>query len=87
MDKKDKRAVIKKYARHKTDVGSPEVQIAVLTARVVELTEHMKANRHDHGTRRGLVALVNRRRKLLRYLSKKSFERYQAIVRQLELRR
>ena len=87
MDSKEKRAVIKKYARHKADVGSPEVQIAVLTARVVELTEHMKANRHDHSTRRGLVALVNRRRKLLRYLSKKSFERYQTILGQLELRR
>lgn len=87
MDSKEKRAVIKKFARHKTDVGSPEVQIAVLTTRIVELTEHMKAHRHDHHTRRGLIALVNRRRSLLRYLSKKSFERYKTILGQLELRR
>ncbi|MBT7164620.1 MAG: 30S ribosomal protein S15 [Victivallales bacterium] len=75
------------FARNDKDVGSPEVQIAVLTARVSELTEHLKIHKKDHSTRRGLITLVNRRRKLLKYLEGKSHERYIAIAQRLKLRR
>ena len=87
MTKEEKTAIMRDFARNDKDVGSPEVQIAVLTARVSELTEHLKIHKKDHSTRRGLITLVNRRRKLLKYLEGKSHERYIAIAQRLKLRR
>ena len=87
MTKDEKTAIMRDFARNDKDVGSPEVQIAVLTARVSELTEHLKIHKKDHSTRRGLITLVNRRRKLLKYLEGKSHERYIAIAQRLKLRR
>ena len=87
MNKEQKTEIIKKFARSDNDVGSPEVQIAVLTARVLEVTEHLKLNRKDHASRRGLVAMVNRRHSLLHYLDRKSHERYVEIIKVLALRR
>lgn len=82
-----KKKVIADNQRHDGDVGSPEVQIAVLTARIKEVTEHLKANKHDFMARRGLLQMVGRRRKLLRYLEKTNFESYKATVAKLGLRR
>lgn len=79
--------VIKPVQKHKDDVGSAQAQIAVLTARVKELTEHLKANKHDHMARRGLKQMVSRRRKLLKYLEANDFESYQAVVAELGLRK
>ena len=75
------------YAAHEGDTGSPEVQIAVLTKRINDLTEHLKANKKDHHSRRGLLKMVGRRRNLLAYLQKKDIERYRAIVARLGLRK
>ena len=86
MDKQEKQKIIREYAIHEGDVGSPEVQIAVLTHRIKHLSQHMRQHKHDFGSRRGLIAMVNRRRRLLRYLRKKSFERYQRLVERLGLR-
>jgi small subunit ribosomal protein S15 len=74
-------------ATHKGDVGSPQVQAAVLTARIREITEHLKANKHDHMARRGLIQMVGKRKKLLKYLENKDFAAYQAIVAKLGLRK
>lgn len=79
--------LIKKFALHGTDTGSSEVQIAILSERVSELTEHMKANPHDHHSRRGLLRMVSRRRRLLNYLKNNEFERYKGIVSVLGLRK
>ena len=75
------------YAAHEGDTGSPEVQIAVLTKRINDLTEHLKVNKKDHHSRRGLLKMVGRRRNLLAYLQKKDIERYRAIVAKLGLRK
>ena len=83
----EKTQIINEYATHEGDTGSPEVQIAILTARINELTEHLKIHKKDHSSRRGLLALVNRRRKLLTYLSRVSFESYAALIKRLNLRR
>lgn len=72
---------------HKKDVGSPQAQVSVLTARIKEVTEHLKGNKHDFMARRGLVQMVSRRRKLLKYLEAKNFEGYKAIVAKLGLRK
>lgn len=82
-----KNEIITKYRQHKTDTGSPEVQIALLSRRIAELTEHFKVHRKDHHSRRGLLKLVSRRRKLLDYLKRKSPERYKALILSLGLRR
>ncbi len=82
-----KTKVIADNQRHEGDVGSPEVQIAVLTARIKEITEHLKVNKHDFMARRGLLQMVGRRRKLLRYLEKTDFETYKATVAKLGLRK
>lgn len=82
-----KQEVIKKYAKGKGDTGSPEVQIAILTERIVSLTEHMKTHKKDLHSRRGLLGLVSKRRRLLDYLKNKSEERYQTIIKELGLRR
>jgi len=87
MDKGEKTATIKEFARSEKDVGSVEVQVAILTKRVTELTEHLKIHKKDHGSRRGLIALVNRRRRLLSYLNRKSHSRYLDLIRRLSLRR
>jgi len=83
----DKDKIIEEYKTHDGDTGSPEVQIALLTARVVHLTEHLRTHRKDFHTRRGLIQMTNKRRKLLNYLRKKDLERYKSIIQRLGLRR
>ena len=85
---KDKKAeVIEANRLHETDTGSPEVQIAVLTRRIADLTEHLKTHKKDHHSRRGLLKMVGHRRNLLNYLMKKDINRYRAIVEKLGLRK
>jgi small subunit ribosomal protein S15 len=72
---------------HKNDVGSPQAQASVLTTRIKEITEHLKANKHDHMARRGLIQMVGRRKRLLKYLESKDFEGYKATVAKLGLRK
>ena len=83
----EKQAIIKEHARHEGDTGSPEVQIAVLSTRIAALTEHLKTNKKDHHSRRGLLKMVGHRRRLLAYLNKKDIARYRAIVSKLGLRK
>ncbi len=87
LNKEVKTELIKTYATHEGDTGSPEVQIAVLTKRIADLTEHLKVNNNDHHSRRGLLKMVGKRRNLLNYLQKKDIERYRAIVEKLGLRK
>ena len=87
MQKEEKQAIIAAHATHEGDTGSPEVQIAVLTARIANLTEHLKANPKDFHSRRGLQKMVGHRRNLLGYLQKVDIERYRAIVAKLNLRK
>ena len=87
MNAEKKSEIVKKYARDENDTGSPEVQIALLTARIVELTEHFATHKHDHHSRRGLVRMVNSRRNLLDYLKSKDVERYRSLISSLGLRR
>ena len=82
-----KTTLIKDYARHDTDSGSPEVQIAIHTARIVELTEHCKTHKHDYASRRGLVMLVGKRNRLLRYLARTDRAAYLALIKRLGLRK
>ncbi|HZY56807.1 MAG: 30S ribosomal protein S15 [Actinomycetota bacterium] len=83
----NKDAIIREYATHDGDTGSPEVQVAVLTARIQHLTEHLREHKHDFHSRRGLLKMVGRRRRLLKYLQKKDVERYRALISRLGLRR
>jgi small subunit ribosomal protein S15 len=83
----DKAATIEAHRHHETDTGSPEVQIAILSERIDHLTEHLKLHKKDHHTRRGLLKLVGRRRRLLGYLDDNDVERYRAIIAKLGLRR
>ena len=85
--KSKKKKIIKKYARHEGDTGSPEVQIAVLTKRINDLTEHLRSNKKDHHSRRGLLKMVGQRRSLLNYLIKIDIERYRAIIAELGIRK
>ena len=87
MLKSEKTEIIKKYARHEGDTGSPEVQIAVLTKRINALTEHLRVNKKDHHSRRGLLKMVGQRRNLLNYLTKVDIERYRAIIAELGIRK
>ena len=87
MEKAIKQEIIAKYAVHEGDTGSPEVQIAVLTYRINNLNEHLKANHKDHHSRRGLLKMVGHRRNLLGYLQKTDIERYRAIIAKLGLRK
>ncbi len=87
MDQAERRAVIEEYHTHPTDNGSSEVQIAILTTRIRELTEHFRLHKHDHASRRGLLKLVGRRRRLLRYLNREDVGRYRAVIAKLGLRR
>lgn len=87
ISKEKKTAVINEYARTPGDTGSPEVQVAVLTARIQELTEHLKANPKDHHSRRGLLKMVGQRRGLLDYLKKTDLEGYRALIEKLGIRK
>ena len=87
MDKIKKKEVINKYELHEGDTGSPEVQVALLTGRINELTGHMVANRHDYHTQRGLLKLVGRRRRLLAYLNRQKVSRYRDLIGRLGLRK
>lgn len=82
-----KRVVIEKFRRSPKDVGSSEVQIALLTERITQLTEHLKTHRKDHGSRRGLLLLVSRRRRLLNYLKRTDTESYRQVIEKLGIRR
>ena len=87
ITKEMKEEIIKTYGRTEGDTGSPEVQIAVLTARIQELTEHLKVHQKDHHSRRGLLKMVGQRRGLLAYLKKNDIERYRAVLEKLGLRK
>jgi small subunit ribosomal protein S15 len=87
IDRDSKKAVIEEFSRHSNDTGSPEVQIALLTTRILTLTEHLRAHKHDESSRRGLLKLVGRRRHLLAYIRLKDYQRYQALTERLSLRR
>ena len=83
----NKQEIMETYARHEGDTGSPEVQIAILTHRINTLTEHLKVNKNDHHSRRGLLKMVGHRRNLLNYLTKKDINRYRAIIEKLGIRK
>jgi small subunit ribosomal protein S15 len=87
MSAADKKSVIEEYQRSPGDTGSPEVQVALMTSRIVQLTEHFMEHKHDHHSRQGLVRLVNSRRKLLDYLKSKDQGRYKELIGRLGLRR
>ena len=87
MTAEQKQAIIAEYAIHEGDTGSPEVQIALLTTRINELTEHLKVHKKDHHSRRGLLKMVGHRRNLLAYLTKTDIERYRAIIKRLGIRK
>jgi small subunit ribosomal protein S15 len=83
----DRQATIAEYRLHETDTGSPEVQVAVLSQRINHLTEHLKVHRGDHHTRRGLMKLIGRRRRLLDYVRRNDVERYRSLIARLGIRR
>ncbi len=87
ISKEKKAAIIAEYGRKPGDTGSPEVQIAILTARIAELTEHLKVNQKDHHSRRGLLKMVGQRRGLLNYLKKTDLEGYRALIEKLGIRK
>ena len=87
LDTTAKKSVIEEYARTTGDTGSAEVQVAVITARINQLTEHLKMHKHDHHSRRGLLLLVGRRLRLLKYLQNKDINRYRQLIERLGLRR
>ena len=87
ISKEKKAEIITKYGRTQEDTGSPEVQIALLTERITELTEHLKVNKKDHHSRRGLLKMVGQRRRLLEYLKKKDLESYRKLIESLGLRK
>ncbi|MCX7682688.1 MAG: 30S ribosomal protein S15 [Anaerolineae bacterium] len=87
LSKVEKEAIIQEYGRAPNDTGSPEVQIALLTTRINQLTEHLKIHKHDEHSRRGLIRMVGQRRRHLTYLSRKSPERYRELIKRLGLRK
>jgi small subunit ribosomal protein S15 len=87
LTKEAKDTIIQEFHRHESDTGSPEVQIAILTTRIQQLTDHLRAHKHDESSRRGLLKLVGRRRRLLTYLRGKDYQRFIAITDRLNLRR
>ena len=87
LDQETKTRIIDEYKAQDGDTGSPEVQVAMLTKRISDLTEHLKMHKHDHHSRRGLLLLVGRRRRLLNYLAKTDINRYRALIEKLGLRR
>ena len=87
ISKEKKQAIIAEYGRSEGDTGSPEVQVAILTARIQELTEHLKVNKKDHHSRRGILKMVGQRRGMLAYLKKTDIERYRTLIAKLGLRK
>lgn len=87
LSKEKKEAIVKEYGASANDTGSTEVQVALLTTRIKELTEHLKINKKDHSSRRGLLKLVGQRRSLLKYLKKSNLEAYRSLIQRLELRK
>ena len=87
MLKEEKTAIIKEYATHEGDTGSPEVQVAVLTKRINDLTDHLKTHQKDHHSRRGLLKMVGHRRNLLNYLMRVDIERYRSLIERLGIRK
>ena len=87
LSTEEKKAVLAEYGIHETDTGSPEAQIAMLTKRIQQLTEHLKTHQHDHHSRRGLMLIVGRRRRLLKYIAKVDIARYRSLIERLGLRR
>jgi len=87
MDKESKAKIMETFARHEGDTGSPEVQVALLSNRITELTEHLREHKHDESSRRGLLKLVGQRRRLLAYIRRDSYQRYMALTDKLNIRR
>jgi small subunit ribosomal protein S15 len=87
LDSARKKTILAEYATSEGDTGSPEAQVALLTRRISDLIEHLKTHKHDHHSRRGLLLLVGRRRRLLKYLAKKDISRYRELIERLGLRR
>ncbi len=87
MEKEKKGEILERFKIHQTDTGSTEVQVALLSERINELTEHLKAHRHDYHCQRGLLKLVGRRKRLLTYLNREDAARYRALIRELNLRK
>ena len=87
LSTEEKKTILAEYGTHETDTGSPEAQVAMLTRRIVQLTEHLKAHKHDHHSRRGLLLLVGRRRRLLKYVASVDVSRYRSLIERLGLRR
>ena len=87
LSTEDKKTILSEYGLHESDTGSPEAQVAMLTKRIRDLTEHLKEHKHDHHSRRGLLLLVGQRRRLLGYLADVEIERYRALIERLGLRR
>jgi small subunit ribosomal protein S15 len=87
LSTEQKKTILAEYGLHDSDTGSPEAQVAMLTKRISDLTEHLKVHKHDHHSRRGLLLLVGRRRRLLNYLTKVDIERYRSLIQRLGLRR
>ncbi|MDS1270570.1 30S ribosomal protein S15 [Lipingzhangella sp. LS1_29] len=87
IDTATKQKIISEFATSEGDTGSPDVQVAILTHRITELTEHLKTHKHDHHSRRGLLLMVGRRRRLLQYIAKKDIARYRRLIERLGIRR
>ena len=87
MDKESKAKIMETFARHEGDTGSPEVQVALLSNRITELTEHLREHKHDESSRRGLLKLVGQRMRLLAYIRRDSYQRYMALTDKLNIRR
>ena len=87
MDKETKSKTMQEFARHEGDTGSPEVQIALLTGRINQLTDHLREHKHDESSRRGLLKLVGQRRRLLAYIRRQEYQRYMALTDKLNIRR
>lgn len=87
LDTDKKKTILTEYGLHESDTGSPEAQVALLTRRISDLTEHLKVHKHDHHSRRGLLLLVGRRRRLLQYVARVDVERYRTLIGRLGLRR
>jgi small subunit ribosomal protein S15 len=87
VEKENKQELMKEYGRHEGDTGSPEVQIAILSSRITQLTDHLRTHKHDESSRRGLLKLVGRRRRLLAYVRRHDYQRYMALTESLGIRR
>ncbi len=87
LDKETKQTVIHEYSRHAGDTGSPDVQVAILSNRIIYLTDHLRTHKHDESSRRGLLKMVGRRRRLLAYIRKQDYQRYMALTDHLNIRR